>query len=79
MSKQKDNIFFTSLLIKQFLRYFLAFLSLFLLFQEVVGKGLLLYSFCIWKNFVSPLPSMYMDNGHVMRPFFKNILNNWRI
>ena len=51
----------------------------FLLFQEVVGKGLFLYLFCIWKNFVSPLPSMYMDNGLVMRAFFKNILNNWLI
>ena len=71
MSKQKDNIFFTSLLIKQYLRYFLAFLSLFLLFQEVVGKGLLLYLFCIWKNFVSPLPSMYMDNGDGDESFFK--------
>ena len=50
---------FTSLLIKQFLRYFFTFLSLFLLFQEVVGKGLLLYLFCIWKNFVSPLPSTW--------------------
>ena len=31
----------------------------FLLFQEVVRKSLLLYLFCIWKNFVSPLPSTW--------------------
>ena len=50
----------------------------FLLFQEVVGKGLFLYLFCIWKNFVSPLPSTWtMDMWWEL--FFKNIPNNWLI